>query len=67
MVNHFKDFVDKHYGSHIEITDNHEEKRIRMETQNYQTMNVDVLYELLKQTKSIHDEADILHFLFETK
>ena len=30
-------------------------------------MNVDDLLGLLKETKSLHDEADILHYLYETK
>lgn len=33
----------------------------------FQSMNDDVLLTMLKETKSLHEEADILHYLFETK
>lgn len=33
----------------------------------FHTMNVEDLLMMLKETKSIHEEADILHYLFETK
>jgi hypothetical protein len=33
----------------------------------FQSMDVDVLFNLLKEAKTIHDEADILHYLYETK
>lgn len=46
-----------------------ENKRTRADTTSsqFQSMNVDDLLNMLKETKSIHDEADILHYLFETK
>ena len=33
----------------------------------FQNMNDDDLLVMLKETKSLHDEADILHYLFERK
>lgn len=33
----------------------------------FQSMNVEDLLNMLKDTKSLHEEADILHYLFETK
>ena len=33
----------------------------------FQSMNDEVLLTMLKETKSLHEEADILHYLFETK
>lgn len=36
-------------------------------TSQFQSMNPEDLLNLLKETKSLHEEADILHYLFETK
>lgn len=33
----------------------------------YQNMNINDLLNMLKETKSLHDEADILHYLYENK
>ncbi len=44
-----------------------DERRVRGTETQYQNMNVEELLNLLKDTKSLHDEADILHFLYETK
>ncbi len=46
-----------------------EDKQLRSRSDNipFQSMNVDVVLNLLKETKSLHDEADILHYLYETK
>lgn len=33
----------------------------------FQSMNDEDLLNMLKETKSIHEEADILHYLFESK
>lgn len=52
-----------------EVPEQPEERRVRTDSNNpqYQTMNVEMLLNLLKETKSLHDEADILHFLYEAK
>ena len=42
------------------------ETRSKAETQ-FQSMNEYDLLALLKETKSLHDEADILHYLQEKK
>jgi hypothetical protein len=44
-----------------------DDRRVRGTETQYQNMNVEELLNLLKDTKSLHDEADILHFLYETK
>jgi hypothetical protein len=41
--------------------------RSNSNTMLYQSMDVDIVLNLLKETKSIQDEADILHYIYETK
>ena len=41
--------------------------RSRGESLSYQSMNEDDLLTMLKETKSLHDEADILHCLLLMK
>jgi hypothetical protein len=46
------------------------EKRPRSDTptsSQYQAMNIDDLLNTLKHIKSLHDEADIIHYLYEIK
>lgn len=43
------------------------ESRSRNESLSYQSMNEEDLLTMLKETKSLHDEADILHCLFLMK
>ena len=46
------------------------EKRLRTDSPSataYHSMNVDELLNMLKENKSLHDEADILHYLYEIK
>ncbi len=33
----------------------------------FESMNTDDLLHMLKETKSLHVEADIIHYLYETK
>ena len=50
------------------ITLDEGDKRTRNDSPvHFHTMNTDELLKILKETKSLHDEADILHYLFETK
>lgn len=42
------------------------DKRPRNDT-SFQSMNEEDMLLMLKETKSLHDEADILHYLLETK
>ena len=44
----------------------YEETRPRNDT-SFQSMNEEDLLAMLKETKSVHDEADILHYLLEIK
>jgi hypothetical protein len=46
-----------------------DDRRARTEVNSVQlhNMNFDEVLNLLKETKSLHDEADVLHFLYETK
>jgi hypothetical protein len=48
------------------VSDDEQDKRTRTET-SFQSMNEEDLLLMLKVTKSLHDEADILHYLLETK
>lgn len=57
--------IKKHLNK--ESTFETEDRRIRGAEAQYHHMNVDEMLNLLKETKSLHDEADILHFLYETK
>jgi phosphorylase kinase alpha/beta subunit len=45
------------------------EKRTRLDSTSstFHTMSADDLLSLLKEDKSLHDEADILHYLYEIK
>jgi hypothetical protein len=51
----------------IAVDENDKRNRTDSTASLYQTMNIDDLLNLLKETKSVHDEADILHYLFEIK
>lgn len=39
----------------------------RTRTESYNSMDEEDLFNMLKETKSLHEEADILHCLFELK
>ena len=44
-----------------------ENLRLRETPVIFESMNTDDLLNMLKETKSLHVEADILHYLHETK
>lgn len=67
-----KDSSKKSEKPEIGITVDDKEKRHRSDSANhnatqYQSMNDEDLLSMLKETKFLNDEADILHYLFETK
>ena len=62
-----KDLIEIRKNINKESNYEIDERRIRGTETQYQNMNVEELLNLLKDTKSLHDEADILHFLYETK
>lgn len=58
--------VKKYARSELSNANENEDRRIR-DNKQYLSMNTDEVINLLKETKSLHDEADIVHFLYETK
>lgn len=57
---------DKSAAEKPTITCDDLDKRVRTDT-SFQTMTEEDLLLMLKETKSLHDEADILHYLLEIK
>ncbi|CAF0780748.1 unnamed protein product [Brachionus calyciflorus] len=49
------------------LDDTNDRQRYIVQNVTYQKMNDDDLLNLLRDNKSLHDEADILHYLYETK
>lgn len=44
-----------------------QQSRSNAPNETYQKMNDDDILNMLRDNKSLHDEADILHYLYETK
>ena len=61
MIKDKKVMLEKPSISYEEI-----DKRPRNDT-TFQSMNEEDMLLMLKETKSLHDEADILHYLLEIK